>query len=900
MKKSRSAVRGGPEPRPTGLWLLPRKDAGNSGRADVAARMPTAPEEIWHYGHETGAYRHVRRVPDHGWLIQIGRGLELLDPDGRRVWSHRTLGVGAVVDVTDLNGDGRPEALVALGKKGFALLDALNGNRLWTWECAPGAFVVRFQVLKDAHGVRLIVFPASSPTGFCFDFADTRAAPRLLWQREYPGKYEPDYGPALVLADMDRDGKTEIVLAGKPAYAAVLDADTGAIKFDLKYEIAGAPGAGLPHGPGRPYGLLQAVDLDGDGYRDIVMVATQVEEYIAVLRNHAGRALQPVWTRWIEKDFPTDFRQIRASTTSLADVNGDGRPELALGLFNADDDQKWHAVVLDPMRGFTTPVADFPDCYFWDCRDLNGDGISEIIVTPSPSRTLPVAGALRALCATTGAEIASLENARPVTKTSTIYAATRPIRSDITYYGAAEELIPVRLGGTLKGLLVTQDTPVAGEILWRADNGKSICEPFAVTAFARAVLNSTDDWDLATIRADTVAPGVAPARRSRNATGASAPLVCVADGRRELVLALSDGTVIGGQPVPGRPNVLRRAWKIRGTMPSVWLGPAGERIVCVADPVADVVTLHQPVSGRAKKPLPLRIELPLSLNRNASFVDSFPRAATWLMPFGHEQMRLFVSFRMGEHSLACALFDAAGRLLWIDRERGPHPRAAAAADCEDRFEVVFDNHGMQYLYAEDGRRRMIAHCWGDTIPGRADGCAHALPIVGPFGPDGSPRIVMSPGYSAFETLDATGARLACQPLQNHYEFAARVAAVGKPGVAGGWTLGIVSEHGVFHCVDLETCRTRWTLDLGSRTSWSVPVAAAALGGGEADAFIAGLPNGELVAITERDGTGQVLWKKAFDAGVLDVIIADVDGDQAAEIIVETDDGRVRLLKSQHT
>jgi hypothetical protein len=52
----------------------------------------------------------------------------------------------------------------------------------------------------------------------------------------------------------------------------------------------------------------------------------------------------------------------------------------------------------------------------------------------------------------------------------------------------------------------------------------------------------------------------------------------------------------------------------------------------------------------------------------------------------------------------------------------------------------------------------------------------------------------------------------------------------------------------------------------------------------------------MVAVDEQDGAGVVLWKVSFDAGVREAILADADGDSLVEIIVETEDGRVRVLK----
>src|SRR5688572_5436039 len=67
---------------PPGLWLMPRHDGRNSGRASVATRMPAAPKEIWRYGGEAGAYSFVQKLREGDFLVQIGRGLERVAADG--------------------------------------------------------------------------------------------------------------------------------------------------------------------------------------------------------------------------------------------------------------------------------------------------------------------------------------------------------------------------------------------------------------------------------------------------------------------------------------------------------------------------------------------------------------------------------------------------------------------------------------------------------------------------------------------------------------------------------------------------------------------------------------------------------------------------------------------------
>ena len=810
------------------------------------------------------------------------------------------LGMDAAIGLMDFTGQGELQVLVSLGKVGFALVDVASGRILWQWASPAGAYMVRCQLLRGPEGVRLFAFPPSTmaTVGLCFDFSGTDGTPRLLWEGDYTGHWWANYGPNLVLADMDGDGKEEVVVASKPAYVGVIDSDTGEIKFEIKYEITDPYDFGRPDGSdiGRPYGLLHAADVDGDGFPDALEVLTQVEEYISVLSNEDGKGLAPVWNLYVEKDFPEDHRELRAQPTSLVDVNGDGKLELVLGVYNVGEGERWRTIVLDTFGGFDARLADLEDRYFWGCFDINGDGRPEIITSSISSRSLTGSNTLEALDGQTFAPVAATDDAQPATTYSTIARMFGPKRPDMTYYGALVEPVHLAGDGEGAGLLVKLAAEQGGEYLWRVDSGEQVLEPFAPTALARAMIMASDEGEAAKVDKQTAAGGPA----SGGSVGASLPLVSEVDGRRELVMSMSDGTVMGGTPDLSTPGELLSSWRVRGSMPAIWLGPGGERIVCVAAPDRDVVTVLRPEAGRDDAPALYKFELPIPLNRNPMMDNVFPRSAGGMVPFGAEEMLLFVPLRTGEHQLGCALYSPSGEPLWTDREVGPHPRLAAVADLsgDGQPQLIVDNHGMQYHYDLAGKRRMVAHVWGSTIPERGDGCAHALPMVGPYGPDGAWRVVMTPGYTAMEVQDAKGERVAVKPFGNAYEFVSRATGIGN--VRGGdlWDAGMVSELGVFHCVDLATCEDRWTLDLGVPTSWPIACATGDLDGDGRDEFLVGLPNGKLRALAEDGGAGKVLWEVTFDVGVRDAIIADLDGDGLAEIVVETEDGYVRVLKSQ--
>jgi hypothetical protein len=577
---------------------------------------------------------------------------------------------------------------------------------------------------------------------------------------------------------------------------------------------------------------------------------------------------------------PDDFRELRPNVTSLADLNGDGRKELVVGLFNLNGDNRWHTVALDATRGLATPLADLPDRYFWGCYDLDGDGRPEIITSTEKARRFTPVTTLQAVDGRTFRDLAVLEHA-------SLFLTSGRLPANTAFNASRSTPLPLRQPDGAVGLLARQGERGGFDRVWRLREGRSALEPSPLSSVSLAALLSSGaeqvDDPNRTIRPLPDDAGYA----------AFGPLVGLANGRRELVLSRSDGTVLGGEPDWTRPGHFQRSWTIPGKIPALWLGSQGERLVCALD--GETIRLAQPTEG-AKTAVPdITIRPPYPVYANMT-----TRSAPTLLPFGTDSMRLFVGLQTGVHTMASALYDAGGNLLWLAEKEGPYPRTAAAADLTGRGEMtlIVDNHGKHLFYDQKGGSRLIAHGWHNTVPGRGDGAKYAVPIVGPFGPRGETRLVMSPGLQSLEALDAAGARLAKRDFASAYEFEWCGSAVAQIRGKGRWDLGMANQEGIFHCADLETCQTRWTFNLGTKASQPFNIVSGDLDGDGRDNFLVGLPNGELLALDEKGGRGVLLWKVIFEAGVKEAIIADVDGDGRAEIIVETDDGYIRVLKER--
>jgi outer membrane protein assembly factor BamB len=651
--------------------------AGANGQADNSARAPGRGD--WHAAPAVAASVATGGAADEarvaltadGWLLLVraGETLTVLDENGRTRWHDAGAGASRIVFAGELAG-GR-YALYLAGTRQLTLLDLEDGTRLWRWSAPIGSFLSPDGiVLVESDGrVRCSCFPVYTTAGVCFDLTDPEQ-PARLWSVAYGSRWDRGFGPnAIALPDgglllasrigarYDRDpdtGRTTTaeLVRGRSAgalYQAVLDADTGDVVTELRWR---PDPDGYPYA--RPYGLLAA-------HRDavattIVLASCQVEEFVAVTELR-GRELRPLWSRFVEKDWPLDERELRPQTSSLTDVDGDGEPELVLGLW----DGAWTTWVLGLRDGFEDPRAQLPGRYFW------GTVQSALVTSDEPERTPRCRDGLVLVDFGRGTE-RRVAGVRPLTLPGVRSGARASFMADHSDLAVADgELVVVGANGGLDLI----DSAARPKPFAPRAAGLAVAAPVVVAVDADGALQPVGaGWSVSVA-------GRAPTPLLWSSTPVGP----------ELVLDLAGGRIGGYDPLTGE-----RRWEVRGRLAALVAAP--EPLLTVAERQDDgdaVVVYARRPGGLAER---WRCELG-------------GEAAVALVPFG-SPLAVVATVRTGTHTSRLVVASAAGTRFV--RDGGAHPAPPAIWARPDGDLVVVDDHGALSVFTPDGEL-VLEHDW---------------------------------------------------------------------------------------------------------------------------------------------------------------------------------------------
>jgi outer membrane protein assembly factor BamB len=924
---------------PPGEWHMYRRDHRLSGRSLLPGNIDR-PGILWSYplgGSENESFPIAAGGGRMDLLFAYGGCVVRTDGTGAARWRSQACGLNAIGAVVDLDGDGRLEIVCSTGyevvvlasESGEILMRHYVGFPLSAGTQASTLLCHRFDTTSP--GMHLIAPLMSAKEVLVFDFRNGRRngdLARTLWM-------DDAFHPTVAAADMDNDGMDELVVS-KLSGLYVFNVLTGEQVKSVQWTSNGER-----H---RNYGLLQLIDVNGDGAREAVIVAERVARHIAVVGNDGKGNLSLLWDRFIEFIYPDDTTELRHTGNSVQDVDGDGRPELVVCLFNARKDGCWWLEVIDPVTGAVK--AEMKHRYLWGVQDVDGDGVSELLIGTERQRNpLPFSSV----------EVVSLRGLKPVTLWSCLNArfAGRGLRPA----GWRSNFRPVQFGHDESWT----DTSAAGTTLFyftRAADG------------VRSLAEAT--WKSGRIATRTTGLG------SAGEFILSALADVDGDGVNECVLSENNGRIIVARAEKGVCAEWTIGFRLQlegfsaarpGPVPVVYRASRDPKpFITIPDNTNRLHQLQVDASGRGVTVRWSRrgrgwmgydnsyhsayvrdvdgdgeCEI-LAVNPERTDCSELVALApdgslkkAWLFrdvpPPAHTRIGLYewvVAGTDGDMTIAASAYASysmnSERTIAIDLENNERWRRVEYGEGEwgrgvgpwSAPSVVQGKDGRPHMLflAKDLLCRIDAFSgewvrdpwilwratnsvmnqpdWDFTKDRQADFgsekdpfTAYGSPIVLDADRDGKDEILIAGCFGGFGVLrDDYG--VVWWMRTPFTDMMLRLPGIADVHGDGRLCIGTCRSNGTFLCLEAATGKELWHIDLGTTTA---DVAACDIDGDGKEEFIAGTTDGRLIAIgTDGAGRGIIRWSIELGFTLGNPVVADANGDGMSEILVACGDG----------
>ena len=304
--------------------------------------------------------------------------------DGSRIWSTSVgrTAIQASPVIADLDGDGAPDVVIGTMDGRILWLDGPTGHIVRTWhqleplhcppgtDCRPDGFFATPTVVDlNGDGVLDIVAPSWDHTVYAWSSSGP-----LLW-RTY---LEDTLWSSPVAADIDGDGRVELVLGGDIWPDNPLAVPEGGLMWVLRHDGSVYPGYPRAVPTQTVWSSPAVYDLDGDGHLDVV-VGTGTH-----FGHPAGQWVDAftLTTRASLAGWPVAVEGRAMGSPAIGDLNGDGRPEVAISTeggyvyaFDVSGRRLWRSCTATNCReGYATHGS-------VSIADIDGDGRQEVLST---------------------------------------------------------------------------------------------------------------------------------------------------------------------------------------------------------------------------------------------------------------------------------------------------------------------------------------------------------------------------------------------------------------------------------------------------------------------------------------------------------------------------------------